>query len=131
MSLSPRELLVGSVVSYQGKPCIVKGLSQYIMLKGYKEWIGGSQMEGELISPAWMEQLGFEKHSNSNEFWNHWVLPNGWHISEWLQDNKVAGFEEKGVCYWGECFVPVKYIHQLQILYFSVAAQHLKVPKLK
>lgn len=85
-------------------------------------------LEGIPLTMDILEKCGFVRHSNSNEFWNRWQLvENGWHISEWLQKHKVAGFEEKGVCYWSDHFIPVKYLHSLQNLYFCVVGKELEI----
>lgn len=128
--INVNEILKGSILCHEGKAKKVIAIGDYIQFEGFKVWIGGSMINGEPISETWLAGMGFNLHKNSNENWNHWGLENGWHISEWLRDKKVAGFEEKGVCYWGETFVPVRYVHELQLLYFSLTRQHLKVPKL-
>lgn len=75
-----------------------------------------------------LEKCGFVRHFNSNEFWNHWQLvENGWHVSEWLQNHKAAGFEEKGTCYWSDQFIPVKYLHRLQNLYHELTNKELEI----
>lgn len=112
--ISPREVLIGSVVSYQGKPDIVKSVAQYIMLEGHKEWIGGSQIEGELITTEWLDILGFvwkddpTKWSNGN-----------------LDITLIEGAYESDFS-----TRKLLYIHQLQLMYFGVIEEHLKIPKL-
>jgi hypothetical protein len=67
---------------------------------------------------------GFTKHDNSNEFWNHWVLPNGWHISEALHNEPSAGVSY-GICYWSDNYITVKNLHHLQNLYFALTGKEL------
>jgi len=79
------------------------------------------------LTPEILHKAGFEKHRDSNEYWNHWVLKNGWCVSEWIWHCPIAGFEEKGVCYWGEEFIPMRYLHSLQNFYFCHTSQELPI----
>lgn len=83
------------------------------------------EREGILLTQEILEKCAFTKHSNSNEFWNHWVAKNGWDIGEWVHNSKVAGFEEKGVCYWVENYVAIRYVHQLQNLFFALTNEEI------
>lgn len=74
-----------------------------------------------------LDKAGFTKHKNSNEFWSQWVLKNNWLVSQWIHDYPVAGFEEKGVCYWSEEYVPVESLHKLQNLYFALTGKELEI----
>lgn len=75
-----------------------------------------------------LEKCGFERHQNSNEYWNHWRhSENAWGVSQWLLDKKVAGFEEKGVCYWSDQFIPVKTVHHLQNLFHALYQEELPI----
>lgn len=77
------------------------------------------------LSEEWLLRLGFSIHSK-HSFWNY-ILPNKWAISMWMEEEPTAGFEEKGVCYWGETYVTVRYVHQLQNIYFSVTGLELEI----
>lgn len=79
------------------------------------------------LTPEILEKAGFELHENSNEFYDHWVHKTGWHFSIWKKDEQVAGFEEKGVGYWGEIYVAVRSIHQLQNLFHALTGEELEV----
>lgn len=132
--MDARELRIGNLV-YAGidenelpLPCAVKEIGE-----GYIKWgsRGGSTTYINFVDPipitlGMLQAAGFKK-KYSNEHWSHWVLENNWHISEWLVDQKVAGFEEKGVCYWGEEYVPIKYLHQLQNLFFCLCDKELEI----
>lgn len=119
--ISPKEIMKGSVVSFDGKPHIVSGIAQYIMLEGKKEWIGGSLIDGELIDEDWLSNLGFTK----NEF--------GWESQEFN-----FTLEKKDEGWWiddGEGRDLLKYrlhyVHQLQNIVFALNGEHIRVPKNK
>lgn len=129
MYISPKEVMIGCIVSYQGQPHIVKAVSQFIMLEGHKEWIGGSQMEGEPLTLEWLDKFGFEYRSDAiPKRWNKKMVGQGstWHLYEGLEQGSI-------------CFSPVDWnytlkldcVHQLQVLCFSFTREHLKLPKLK
>lgn len=112
--ISPREVLIGSVVSYQGKPDIVKSVAQYVMLEGHKEWIGGSLIDGEKISKQWLQELGFEPHMAHNIYSNGKIS-----IIYHQESFQITG---------NDTFY--QFVHQLQLLHFSLTLTHLKIPKL-
>lgn len=73
-----------------------------------------------------LEKSNF-KEQNSSEFWRHFVLDNGWYISQWVHEKKVAGFEEKYVFYWGEIYKPIKFVHKLQNFYYEMMDKELQI----
>lgn len=112
--ISPREVQIGSVVSYQGQTRIVKSVSQYIMMEGVKEWIGGSMVDGEPITIEWIYRLGFL-----------------------LETGNIFGNMKMTISFYGNYFkhldslLTYQFVHQLQLLHFSLTGEHLKIPKLK
>lgn len=70
------------------------------------------------LDDQWLHKLGFELKSEY-EF-KHFRLNNGFWISMWCKDEPCAGFEEKGVCYWGEDLLSIRFVHQLQNLYHVI-----------
>lgn len=115
MPVSPKEIMRGCILNYEGKSQIVKGVSEYIIFEGWKEWIGGSLINGEPITEWWLEQFGFH-YDPPSHIWQKGP------ILFYLSDE---GFRlgPKGVIY--------NYIHELQILYWIIVKEHLKTPKLK
>jgi len=73
-----------------------------------------------------LEKFGFKKSEESNEFWSFWVLPNGWYISKALHNQPEAGVKF-GLFYWGEEYVEIKYLHELQNLYFALTKKELEI----
>lgn len=112
--ISPKEVQKGSIVSYEGKTRIVKGVMDYIILEGTKEWIGGSLIEGEPLNEQWLDRLGFGKPDEGT--WSNGVM----------EVHLIDGHFESQ-------FSPVHllYIHQLQLQYFALTWEHLKIPKIK
>lgn len=122
MGISPKEIMRGNIVCYEGKSRIVKAVSELIMLEGDKNWIGGSLMNGEPISEVWLERLGFKK-------WNEGDPDYFYPDKLWMK------LERTGDCYaWVHNYDTIKpniqYVHQLQVLFFSVTGEHLQLPKL-
>lgn len=126
MPLSPKELMRHNIISFDGKPRIIKAVSELIMLEGDKNWIGASLMNGEPISEVWLERFGFQKDDDS--FYRqldltNWAvrvykgMTNDWHVRH--------GFVNQ----WSD-LRSVTYLHQLQVLHFAMYQEHLPIPKL-
>lgn len=113
--VSPKEILRGAVLSYEGVPKIVQAIGEYIKFEGIKEWIGPSLVQGELISDEWLIELGFE-YDPTSFLWGKG--PIHFHLTE-------GGFQLQ---LSGRIYM---YLHELQILYFIHVGAHLKIPKLK
>lgn len=79
-----------------------------------------------IATEMWLIDFGFEI-SHGNEYWKHFKLKGGWYISMWISDDKPAGFEEKGMLFWGDDFIPAKYVHDIQDLYRSTSGNELKL----
>lgn len=129
--ISPKEVQKGSIVSYEGKTRIVKGVMDYIILEGTKEWIGGSLINPEPISEVWLKNLGLSLVQEGSmaqptiyrkEYSRRLVISNF--------DIQYRGGDE---WYWidGNTIVELQYVHQLQMLYFSLSGNHLVIPKIK
>lgn len=126
--ISPNEILKGCVLCFEGKAQIVKGLAEYVMFEGKKEWVGGSLINGEPISEVWIEKLGFDKY-DADEFFRQSDMMNwGIRVSKIFTGDWVVfqGFANQ----WHE-LRRIEYVHQLQVLYFAVTGEYLKVPKIK
>lgn len=117
--VSPLEVMKGSILSFEGKSQIVKGVAEYIMFEGRKEWIGGSLISGEPITEQWLLKLGFESDQFTYSKGKVWLAPNnkGFDI---FTNGLSAGITRH-----------VEYLHELQVLFFAVTREHLIIPKLK
>ncbi len=122
MAIKVEEVRIGNHFKCHDLPITVCEIKQdgFVCTYNDKLYFNMGDCEPIKLDNDILIKCGFEKHKNSNEYWNYWVLKNGWHISEWIQPNQMAGFEEQGVCYWGEEFNPVKYLHQLQNLFYAL-----------
>ena len=118
MSLSNKELMRGNIVCYDGKPRIVKAVSELIMLEGDKNWIGGSLMNGEPITPPWLERLKFQWDELTWSNKNVWLAPNDDAYDVFLHG--ISGGVSRRI----------SYVHQLQLIYFAMTGEHLILPKL-
>ena len=118
-----KELRVGNWFEWDEPQTTIYGFAQ---VKSYHE-LGYSGIIMPIpLSPSILEKCGFEKHENSNEYWNHYILKNGWHISEALHDEKSAGVK-KGKFYWSDEFIEFEYVHQMQNLFHSLYHKELEV----
>jgi hypothetical protein len=79
-----------------------------------------------LLTEEILLKCGFEKHSNSNEFWNLYTLKNGWYISQALHEENSASVK-MGLFYWSDEYVELQYLHQLQNLYFALTKKELNI----
>lgn len=127
--ISPKEIMKGCIVNYQGKARIVKGVMDYVILEGTKEWIGASLMNGEPITEVWLERFGFAKNEEGSFFkqlnllnWGVSMIPPNIRTAQWTA---AQGF----VNVWQELRL-LEYCHQLQVMYFGLFQDHLPVPKL-
>lgn len=77
------------------------------------------------LNEAWLIKFGFSLKTKNN--FNCYQLPNGWHVCMWTLNYCMAGFEENGVCYWGEDYTTIKHVHQLQNLYYCLTGEELKI----
>lgn len=121
MALSPLELMRNSIVCFEGRTYKVKAISELILLEGRKEWIGGSLINGEPLSEEWLMKLGFQ--------WEDTFYSKG-KLSIILSDE---GSYPKGRVYFNSWAIKEhqpEYVHQLQMLYFSLFLEHLTIPKL-
>jgi hypothetical protein len=87
--------------------------------------IGGNWLPIPL-TPEILEKAGFAKHDNSNEFWTFWKLNNGWNLSQ-SQHSELSAGVKSGLFYWGDGYLEVKALHQLQNLYFSLTGTELEI----
>lgn len=129
MSLTNRELMRGNLVCYEGKPRIVKAVSELIMLEGDKNWIGASLMNGEPLSEAWLQKFGFESDGEGGFFrqlkmhnWGMLIKAPSLSQPDWIA---FQGF----VNTWQE-LRSMQQVHQLQNLFVSLLGEHLPIPKL-
>lgn len=143
MSLSPKELMRGNIISFDGKPRIIKAVSELIMLEGDKNWIGASLMNGEPISEVWLSKFGFieVEYTDGGKYMqldltdyspSPYNFAKSWRCYRMRNNNGIWYFEihkdNKGhlFSFQEEC----NFVHKLQILYFSMTREHLPIPKL-
>jgi hypothetical protein len=125
--VSPNEIMKGSILSFEGKAQVVKGISDFIIFDGRKEWIGGSMINGEALTDEWLERLGF-KNEHDGFYWEDHLTPRVISINKgnefWYVKISVSGNEPT-------LLHAIAYVHQLQIIFFGLIGEHLKLPKLK
>lgn len=119
MAVSPKEIMRGCILNYEGKSQIVKGVSEYIIFEGWKEWVGPSLINGEPLTPEWLERLGFEYDQHTYSRGRVWLAPGNITYDVFLH-GLHAGVTTRIQC-----------VHQLQVLYFAITGECLIIPKLK
>lgn len=122
MGIIPQELRIGNWYNFRNP------MSGDAEPSRFDIWSEGLAFEtyGEPIplTPDILQNAGFTKHKNSNEYWTFWWLANGWHIAESHHNEPSAG-TEVGKFYWGDEYKEVKSLHQLQTLYFALTGKEL------
>lgn len=128
--ISPSEILKGSILCHEGKVKLVIAIGDYIQFSDAKVWIGGSMINGEPLCEAWLNKMGFVDQGNGEFFrqldmanWGMKVVAPNIHSSQWTA---YAGF----VNTWQE-LKQIEYCHQLQLLFFAMFSEHIKLPKIK
>lgn len=130
MPITPKEIMKGCIVCYDGKPRLIKAISELIMLEGDKNWIGASLMNGEPISETWLQRFGFLEQDDGGFFRQLDMQNIGILITPSYPKDPHGWLAFRGfINSWGE-LRPLEYCHQLQILFFSITGEHLPIPKL-
>jgi hypothetical protein len=129
MAISSNQLRIGNWVKrnadLNGAPDL--GRITQVHIDGYSvdyHW-PGSWYSPIPLTPEILIACGFQRHINSNDFWEHFVLGNGWYISKSNHDEDSAGVI-KDRFYWGDNYHEVKTLHQLQNLYFALTNTEIK-----
>lgn len=116
MSIVPKGLMSGSVISYEGVIVKVKTVSpDFVVLGDRKEWIGGSQVNPVPLTDYWLQGLGFTNVGDN--IWN--------------RSGVDIVFRGVGMFQCTASKLTYQYVHQLQGLFFALTEEHLVVPKLK
>lgn len=93
---------------------------------GYMDSTTNEYLKPIPLSSEALMKAGFSKHPRSNEYWNFWILPNKWYISEALHSEPSAGVEE-GKFYHGDNYTEIKSLHHLQNYYFITTGLKLDI----
>lgn len=116
--MKSNELRMGNIVTQEGR--LINGITTLTI---HKFDLGSVVLNPIPLTEEWLVKLGFELHSEYD--YKNYKTKNGFYISMWNCTFPVAGFEEKGVCYWGDGYLPVRHVHHLQNLYFALTGQEL------
>ena len=82
------------------------------------------ECEPILLTEEWLLKFGFIKAKFSSEYWSHYSLINGWNVALSHHTEESSGVN-KDLVYWGDNYVELKYVHQLQNLYFALTGEEL------
>ena len=128
--LKSNELRIGNYIQANGPIMEVKSINENevsLYLHGSEADNWDEEIEkctGVPLSPEILERCGFIKHVNSNKYWVFYVLDNGFHVGFAKHSEPSAGVRE-GVCYYGENYIELQYLHQLQNLLYALAGEEL------
>ena len=128
--INANELRITNKVYDNGKICTIESINAFA--DGEADvYLVETGNAGMFIDPIPLTEdillkCGFEKHSNSNEFWNLYTLKNGWYISQALHIEDSAGVNF-GCFYWSGEFIEIKHLHQLQNLFFCLCGKELTI----
>jgi hypothetical protein len=125
--LNPRELRIGNIIDLG----IVAGI--YPSTEDiYNIWLhnglsfSSDQISGELINEEWLVNFGFRKQELAGCAPSYWI-PDNEHTFE-LDWDKASGLDlihDGSTIGFG--FKHIKYVHQLQNLYFALTGEELKL----
>ena len=116
--IDPKELRWGSIVAAQGGGIPREGItwSDYAILEPYGVFMAQTNKctyDPIPITPEWLERFGFLPYPFNG----------GWrHESMWLEIDNMGGYFQ----YQHGC-AEIRYIHQLQNLYYSITGQELTI----
>ena len=89
-----------------------------------QEIVGGMDFyEPIQLNEEWLLKFGFELKTKGS--YNCYQNNKKFVICMWVESYKIIGFEETGTCYYGETYTAIKYVHQLQNLYFALTGEEL------
>lgn len=129
--ISNTDLRINNLVLYRGEVSVVKGVlktSVDLLVDPCVRFTKMALLENIQPIPLteeWLVKIGFSCISRHS--FHNYALPNNFIISMWMQDKPISGFEERGVCYWGEHFIALRFVHQVQNLYFTITGQELTI----
>lgn len=126
--ISPLEIQRGSILCHEGRAKKVKAVSELILFEGEKAWIGGSMIEGEPLTEEWVMKFLFQKTDN----YFYWADPLTSRIislhphneSTWIVKISTSGNEPMAIR-------AIHQVHQLQLTFFGIFREHIKLPKIK
>lgn len=114
------ELRIGNLVKIGGEIDRLE-LCDFVDIHEHKTiW----QYEPIPLTEEWLLKFGFVKAKFSSEYWSHYSLINGWNVALSHHTEESSGVN-KGLVYWGDNYVGLKYVHQLQNLYFALNNKEL------
>ena len=123
--MEAQELRIGNFIAYE--PTIDDWEEIYVKPGTIIQCeISPDSFEPIPLTEKWLINFGFIHAKFSSEYWSHWVLKNGWSISLSNHTEESSGVN-KGLFYWGDDYIEIKYVHQLQNLYFALTGEELVV----
>ena len=117
-----RELRIGNLVMepYDSTLEVIDSITFTEINRESPDYLKSIPLTGE-----WLARLGFELKSKYS--FHNYMNEHGFVVSMWMEDKPVSGFEEKGICYWGEHYTPIRYVHSLQNLHYCITGREIHI----
>lgn len=117
------ELRIGNWVLINNKPIKMDRRMFHAVLMGFEGYVP----EPISITPEILTEHSEFELIGKYYFWNFKHKGNKLVLSMWMEDEPMAGFERKGVCYWGEQYIEIEYVHELQQLFRFLTKKNLNI----
>ena len=88
------------------------------------EWTEYNKLEPIPLTEEWLLKVGFQERKDTSNFSNFWIGENPL-TRDWLF--VIKGFKEDNDFFFMNGFHKIKYVHQLQNLYFALTGAELTV----
>jgi len=123
--IDARQLMIGNWVSVKMQYQQITAIGKYDRISTTDWDCHAKDLTPIPLTEEILGKCGFVLKSK----YSYWNFSNekGFGLSMWMRDDASAGFEKKGVCYWGEQFIPMTYLHQLQNLYYCLCQKELEI----
>lgn len=123
MKVTRNELRLGNLLDFEGETCIVREIDSsgaVVLFNNNEEyWIDLFQFNGIPLTEEWFLKFGFE---NNNGFWS---LKNIDILDFKLNKDYIIIFNENPANSGISGRKLIKYVHQLQNLYFALTGEEL------
>ena len=124
-TMNPKELRIGNHIAINGVGEIVRGISPVLITVSHGRVFEfmSHKIEPIQLALAWLEWFGFSKDYDTNKYLNE---PEDF---IWSKSSFCIAVGKYGKIFYGYFggTVEIKYVHQLQNLYFALTGEELEI----